>query len=135
MNLKFNIFIILFVIISINNLKGQDTIQQQNVLYPGISLQAGLGFLAVCDESISKEKYSGWYPHVGLGFERYHKNHFRQRILKLYQGSGIRNYNVSAKLAQIHFSEKKYYHVHNITLFSNDGSIHIGPLTDYYLYF
>jgi hypothetical protein len=113
----------------------QDSLASQMSFPSGISVQASTGYLAMKDEHISKERYSGSVSGFALQWSRYHET-YGFRIGMFYQkASPIRNFTISADLAQGGFSFVSLYPAGTLNLFGIRGVVSLGPSSEIFLYY
>lgn len=99
----------------------------------GITVEFGRGGYAIIDENISREKYSGSIPYIGLEWARDHtRNHFRFGFEAM-SSSGIRNYNVSTTINQISIHQAFLYPLSDIPVFKRDATVLVGPSTEFFI--
>ncbi len=81
-------------------LHSQDSLNHQTAFSEGIGVHGGIGWLAVRDEYISKERYAGLLPYSAIGWSRFHETYGYNLALKYGYGSAIKNYNVSSQITE-----------------------------------
>ena len=107
----------------------------EHLLGTGISIRGGLGHLAIRDQYISDEKYSGTLPSFGVSWLRGDTSS-AYRLGFNYDGSSdIRNNNVSAQVVQSRLDLDFLHSIGKFRLFSHDVFAYIGPSTETFLYY
>lgn len=107
----------------------------EHLLGTGISIRGGLGHLAIRDQYISDEKYSGTLTSFGVSWLRGDTSS-AYRLGFNYDGSSdIRNNNVSAQVVQSRLDLDFLHSIGKFRLFSHDVFAYIGPSTETFLYY
>ena len=114
---------------------GQDSVNHQSTFPAGISVEYGLGLYSVKDEYISKEKYSGTIPHLGVKWTKYQGNYGYILGLDFQNSSRIKNNNVSADIYQFTLNQGFLYPLPKYSLFSKDFYSYLGPSTELYFFY
>ena len=114
---------------------GQDSINHQYKFPAGISVEYGQGLYSVKDEYISKEKYSGTIPHLGVKWTKYQGNYGYILGLDFQNSSRIKNNNVSADIYQFTLNQGFLYPLPKYSLFSKDFYSYLGPSTELYFFY
>lgn len=130
---------VLLVSLLVMNLGFTTVARSQNTPDPearslrGITVEYGGGGYAITDENISREKYSGSIPYIGLEWARDHtRNHFRLGFEAM-SSSSIRNYNVSTTITQFSIYQAFLYPLSDIPVFRRDATILVGPSTELFI--
>jgi hypothetical protein len=105
----------------------QDTTGHRSAYATGLSFQTGLGTIALRDEFISREKYSGGLSHFGVGWSRFHGDHAFEFTLDYARSSTIRNFNASTTITQFSLRQAFLYPLPRFRLFSRDAYVFLGP--------
>jgi hypothetical protein len=124
----------LFFIFSVNIIS-QDISSQKLIFPEGISLEYGIGSLAVTDEYISKEKYSGTLPYYGISWSKPHDNYIYRLSMNYRYSSEIKNNNVSADIHQFTLNQGFSYALPKFTIFNKDAYLFFGPSMELFFYF
>jgi len=106
-----------------------------NLLGSGISLRGGLGRLAIKDEYISEEKYSGTLGSFSLSWLQGDSSSANRLGLDYSGSSAIRNNNISAQVAQAALNLDFLRSVGTFALLHRDVFAYIGPSADFYIYY
>ncbi len=106
-----------------------------NLLGDGISVQGGLGHLALRDDYISQEVYTGTLPYFEVVWLRSHDSSAYRFGLEYRNASNIRNNNVSTGVTQATLYLDFLYSTGQFSLLSKDVFTYAGPSTDIYVYF
>ncbi|MBN1273231.1 MAG: hypothetical protein JXB26_13270 [Candidatus Aminicenantes bacterium] len=114
---------------------GQKPLSCQSLFPRGISLEYGLGRYSVRDEYISKEKYEGNLPFLGVNWSRFHEKYAYSLTLEYRNSSKIKNYNVSADIYQFSLGQEFLYPLAKIPLFKKNLYLSLGPSTDLFFYY
>jgi hypothetical protein len=112
----------------------EDPLSHQAVFPAGISVECGLGQYSVRDEYISKEKYSGTLPNIGVQWTRSHRTYCYHLSLDYRHSSGIDNYNVSTDIYHFTLNQGFLYPLSRWSLFSKDLFVLLGPSTDLHFF-
>ncbi len=99
----------------------------------GLTVEFGRGGYAITDENISREKYAGSIPWVGVEWARDHtRNHFRLGFEAL-NSSSIRNHNVTTTITQVSLHQAFLYPLSDLRLFKRDATLLLGPSTEFFI--
>jgi len=105
-----------------------------NRLGDGISIRGGLGHLAIRDQYISDEKYSGTLPSFGLSWLRSDTSSAYRLGMDYQSSSTIRNNNVSAQVTQTVLDLDFLHAVGRFSVLAHDVFPYVGPSAEIYLY-
>lgn len=100
----------------------------------GITLRYGIGSLALRDEFISKEKYTGTSPVYFVSWSRYNKNFGLDIYLKWENSSPVKNYNVTSNVSQSLIGIAFYYPVGSVSIFRKNLFFFLGPAAEMFQY-
>jgi len=107
----------------------------KNLLGEGIFVQGGLGYLALRDDYISNEKYSGSLSYFELGWLRSRDSSASRFSMEYRSSSDVKDNNVSANVVQAALNLDYLYPVGAFSLFDRDVFAFLGPSAETYLYF
>ena len=116
-------------------LQGQDSTNQKSIYPEGVSMEYGIGSLAVTDEYISDEKYSGSMPYYCIAWAKQHSNYVYHLKINFGNSSEIKNFNVSADIYQFTLNQGFSYDLTKFTMFNNDTYLYLGPTTELFFYY
>jgi hypothetical protein len=104
--------------------------------YPaGLSLESGIGTLALRDEFISRERYSGALPSIKVTWSRFQGESAYELSLDYQRSSAIRNFNVAATVTQFSVRQGFLYPLTRFRLLSRDAYAFLGPSAELFLLF
>lgn len=106
----------------------------ESLLGGGIFLQGGLGSLALRDEYISKEKYSGSLPYFECGWLKSHDSSAVRFGLEFRSSSTVNNNRVSAEVVQGGVNLDYIYPIGRFQLFAHTIYAFLGPSMEMYYY-
>ncbi len=106
-----------------------------SILPIGLTIQSGLGSYSICDEFISREKYSGTLPIYMLMWTDATPRRASKITFEYRSGSEIKNYNVSATITEFTFGLEYLYPIGRFSLLSNDVFAYLGPSPDLFFHF
>lgn len=129
--------IVTFIIICIcaNTAIAQPSRAADNLLVNGIYVRGGVGYLAIRDEYISEERYSGALPSFELSWLRADSSSAYRLGIGYIGSSTISNNNVSAQVMQTGLNFDFLYSVGRFRLLDRDVFLYAGPSADIYLYY
>jgi hypothetical protein len=113
----------------------QDRAPPRGLIATGLSLEAGVGTLALRDQFISEERYSGTLPSLAVRWSAWHGGPAFQISLEYQRSSAIRNYNVAATVTQFSLRQGFLYPLTGLRLLSRDAQVFLGPLAEVFLFF
>ncbi len=100
----------------------------------GIIFRYGIGSLALKDELISKEKYTGTFPVYFVGWSGYNKDFGLNIYIKWENSSAVKDYNVTSNLSQSLIGISFYYPVGSISIFRRNLFFFLGPAAEMFQY-
>lgn len=106
----------------------------KSLLGDGIFIQGGFGYLALHDEYISNEKYSGYLPYFEAGWLKSQDSSAVSFSVKFRNSSSMKNNNLSAKVVQGGFNLNYIYPIGTFKLFTHDVFAFLGPSMEIYSY-
>ena len=115
-------------------MSAQTQLTMKNLLGDGIFVQGGLGYIALRDEYISKEKYSGSLSYFEAGWLKSHDSSAVRFGAEFRISSDLTNNNVTAKVTQAGLSLDYIYPIGSFQLFSHDIFAFLGPSMEVYSY-
>jgi hypothetical protein len=107
----------------------------EDLLGTGLSIRGGLGHLAIRDDYISEEKYSGTFPSFGVSWLRGDTSSAYRLGFKYAGSSDIRNNNVSAQIVQSGLNLDYLYSVGKFRFLSHNVFAYVGPSTELFIYY
>ncbi|MFC1540123.1 hypothetical protein ACFL41_01385 [Gemmatimonadota bacterium] len=114
-------------IVCIDTATSQSTNSNSAQFPRGITVEYGSGGYAITDENISREKYSGALPWLGVQWGRDHTSYHFRLGLEVRHSDMIRNYNVSTNITQFSLYQAFLYPLSNPSLFKRTTSLLAGP--------
>jgi hypothetical protein len=121
--------------VAVQGALAQDLAASRGALLTGLSLESGLGTLALRDEFISRERYSGTLPSLGVTWSSWHGGPAFRISLEYQRSSAIRNFNVSATVTQFSLRQGYLYPLSTFRLLSRDAYAFLGPSAELFLLF
>lgn len=114
---------------------GQTSLDSKSILGDGLSIQGGFGHLAIRDDYISQEVYSGILPYFETVWIHSGDSSGYRLALEFRSAGGIQNYNVSAAITQGSLGLDYRYFTGTFPLAGHDVFSYVGPSADVYLYY
>ena len=126
MNKHFYIFFIAVLFMNALAL-AQDSTSNKSLFDEGLGVRGGIGYMAVRDEYISDEKYSGTIPFYAMSWSRFHETYGFRLDLEYQFTPDLRNNNVSTQITQVRIGLDYLYPLSDISFMSKKMSIFLGP--------
>ncbi|MGD0038404.1 MAG: hypothetical protein ABSC53_14045 [Bacteroidota bacterium] len=126
--------VVVYISILVTIASAQTPQSLNHLLGDGIFVQGGLGYLAVRDEYISKEKYSGSLPYFEGGWIKSHDSSAVRFGIEYRSSSDVRNNNVSAKVIQGGLNLDYIYPIGTFQIIKHDIFAFFGPSMEMYAY-
>jgi hypothetical protein len=101
----------------------------------GITVEYGIGSLALTDEYISGEKYSGSIPYYSIAWASQHSDYVYHLKLDFRNSDQIKNYNVSADIYQFTLNQGFNYALPEFTILDKEVYMFLGPATELFFYY
>lgn len=135
-----NKFYICFSVLSLilllfTDIRAQNSNDKKTSFPEGITFEYGIGNLALTDEYISSEKYSGPIPYYSIAWASQHTDYVYHLKLDFSNSSDIKNYNVSTDIYQFTLNQGFSYALPEFTIFDKNLNMYIGPTTEIYFYY
>lgn len=108
----------------------QDSTSSHALFSNGLTFSGGIGYIAVRDEYISGEKYTGTIPMYGATWSKYHETYDFRLHMEYQHTHDLKNYGVSAMLTQFRMELDYLYPLSEANLFERKLSITLGPTAE-----
>ncbi len=132
---KNTLFAVLIILLVNSVAVAQDSTAAQPFFDEGLSIRGGFGRIAVRDEFISDERYSGAIPFVGIMWSRFHDTYGYRLDLEFQHTSNLKNYNVSAGITQFRLGLDYLYPVGSFRLMSRRVMVFLGPTAEMFIHY
>ncbi|MGA9118216.1 MAG: hypothetical protein WB699_02520 [Bacteroidota bacterium] len=113
----------------------QDSLVPGNAFRSGIAAQFGFGHLALRDEHISGESYSGPISRFAVTWSHYHETYGFQLGLEYAEARHLKNYNVSGESNLGGLTLADVYPVGSLDLLGKEASLFLGPRMELFIYY
>ncbi len=124
----------LVLILSVN-IQAQDSLDERTSVPEGVTIEYGIGSLAVTDEYISAEKYSGSIPYYSIGWRNQHSDYVYHLEIDFRSSNKIKNYNVGTDIYQFTLNQGFDYALPEFDFLGKEASAYVGPAAELYFYF
>lgn len=101
----------------------------------GISIRGGISHLALKDEFISQEKYTGFAPYYALDWSNVHDSYGFHFTMDFINTSSLKNYNMSAKMIESTLSLGYMYDIGSTDLYNRKIYFMLGPAPEIYIHY
>ena len=136
MNLSHCALLVLLLLFAVSNtVLAQDSTNQEESFGDGLAIHGGVGFLALKDEYISSEVYSGEIPFFGLTWSKQHESYGDRAWLEYEYTPDLKNYNISAEITQLRMGIAFLYPIGQTNILSEDTYFLLGPTSELYFHF
>jgi hypothetical protein len=129
----YNLLLALFLF-SVSCVSAQDSTNSHSPFGEVLTLQYGIGSIAVRDEYISGDKYTGTMPVYGLTWSRHHETYDFRLHFESQRTTDLKNYGVSAEMSQFRLALDYLYPLSDGTLFSRPFFVSLGPSVGLFYY-
>lgn len=124
-------FIIVFIFKSVNLMAQKEQFDFKG----GLSFESGLSYLAIKDEFISKEKYTGVAPIYNIYWTKNYDDYRFCISFEMLNSAKIKNYNISAKATELSLNLSYLYSIGNLSIFNKKAQFFLGPYPEIFLHF
>jgi hypothetical protein len=124
-----------FIVMHFAAVQAQDSTGKKVSFPEGITVEYGIGSLAVTDEYISEEKYSGSIPYYSIGWSKQHSDYVYHLKIDFRNSPDIKNYNVSTDIYQFTLNQGFSYALPEFTIFDKDADLYLGPASELFFYY
>lgn len=126
------LFLVVFLFFLKNNMFGQS---RENLYSGGLSLKTGMGYIAVKDEFISKEKYSGTAPIFIVDWSKNITDYKYQISFEILNTAKLKNNNISTDLSELSLNISYLYSIGDISLFNRKVNFFLGPMPEFFIHY
>jgi hypothetical protein len=130
MNNKKCIALVVILLASISRVSAQDSSASRPPYREGLTIEGGVGYVAVRDEYISGERYSGTVPYYGVTWSKYHETYGFRLHLEYQYTTNLKEYDITAELKQFRLSLDYLYPIGEPNLLSKKLSVFLGPTAE-----
>jgi len=116
-------------------LSGQESDSSEFKFPAGVGVEYGIGNIAVTDEYISKEKYSGTMPFFTFYWSRMHETYGYRLQFMFRSSDDIRNNNVSTEIVEGALRNSYLYPLKPVNVFGKRTFLFLGPVSEFYFYY
>jgi hypothetical protein len=134
MNNKKCIALVVILLASFIHVSAQDSTASRPLFREGLTFEGGIGYVAVRDEYISGERYSGTVPYFGITWSKYHETYGFRLHLEYQYTTNLGEYDISAEWKQFRMSLDYLYPISESNLWSRTLSVSLGPTAEFYNY-
>ncbi|MFH1196235.1 MAG: hypothetical protein V1720_11005 [bacterium] len=134
---KFPLIITLIVFSALTlNLFAQDSLHHCLGSSSSISVKAGLSYIVVKDEFLSKQKYSGWTSSFNLEWSQAYDSRIVNISLEGINLAGVDNdNNATAEVTELSFNFSYLYSLGSFRLFDRDFQFFLGPNPEIFVHY
>ena len=129
----FNTFAILLLLIP--PITAQELSSLKEYFGNGLTINSGINFLAVKDEFISKERYTGHSPSFLLDWTRISDSSGFHLSFGVISSAKINNYNISADITEASLNLSYVYPIGDIKIFNLNSRLFLGPAPELFFHF
>ena len=127
-------FFVILSFLGLGILRAQSNPQDMHLLSNGLSISGGIGHLAIKDEYISRQKYSGTLPSFSMSWLRSDSSSGYKLGMDYFNSSTIRNGNISADVLLSALNLDFLYNVGQFTMRDYTAYPYLGPSAGIFLY-
>jgi len=113
----------------------QDSTNYEQLFDNGLAIHGGVSFLALKDEYISNEVYSGTVPYFSISWSRQHEAYGDRVWLEYEYTPDLMNYNISAEITQLRMGVAFLYPIGQTVILSKAAYFLLGPSPQLFLHF
>ena len=107
----------------------------ENFYSGGLSLKTGVGYIAVKDEFISKEKYSGTAPMFIIDWSKYFTDYKYHISFEILNSAKLKNNNISANVSELSLNISYLYSIGDIELLNKKVKFFLGPMPEFFIHY
>lgn len=126
------LLIFLIILSNISVLEAQDSSLIITHPVDGLSVESGLRYLAIKDEYISREKYSGSTSFLALDWTKYHETYYFHLDMDLINNAKIKNYNVTSYESEFDLNLSYLYPIGALTVLNRKAHFYLGPMAEFF---
>lgn len=100
----------------------------------GLTVEYGIGAVALTDQYISKERYTGTIPYFFAGYGRMNDTKGFMVGFMYQHDDELENYNILADLKRTSLNFDQYFRLKEFQLFNKPATWYLGPSVEYFEY-
>jgi hypothetical protein len=113
----------------------QDSLTHRGPWWSGIEVRYGVGHLALRDEHISNEAYTGPLTRISVDWSRRHETYGFRLGLEYASTTRLMNYNISSEVHYGRIRLADEYPVGSVSLLGHEAFIVLGPRVEFLVYY
>ncbi len=131
----YSVFIAILLTMTSTQAQAQGSISNDYSFGDGLAIHGGVGFLALKDEYISSEIYSGTVPYFAASWSRQNETYGHRLWLEYEYTAALRNHNISAEITQLRLGVAFMYPVGKTNVLSKDVDVLFGPASELFFHY
>ncbi len=132
---KYLIGAVVILLLFVPATKAQESSSVNEYIDNGLTFNAGYDIIAVKDEFISQEKYTGTSPSFLLDWTGMYDSSGFHLSFGIISSAKVNNYNVSAEVTEAALNLAYVYPIGNIKLFNREIKLFLGPSPELFFHF
>jgi hypothetical protein len=100
----------------------------------GLMVEYGIGSVAIVDEYLSNERYSGKLPYLGIWYNRLARDQGFRLGFTFQQDTELENYSIQAELSRINLIYDQLFKVKKFNIAKKPAFWTLGPSFEYFEY-
>lgn len=128
-----NTFIILLIIVQ--TIIAQQPPQCKEYLGSGLTFNTGINLIAVKDDYISDQRYTGYSPSFSFNWAKLYYNSGFHLSFGIINSAKVTNYNVSANITEAKLNLSYVYSVGDVNIINHDMKFYLGPAPELFMHF
>lgn len=124
-----------FLLLFISTITAQESSVSPEYFGNGLTFNTGFNLLAVKDEAISNERYTGYSPSFLLSWSRISNSSGFHLSFGILNAAKVNNYNVSANITEAALNLSYVYPIGDIKIFNDIAKLFLGPAPELFIHF
>ncbi len=124
-----------FLLLFVPTIMAQESSTLRGYFGNGLTVNAGISLLAIKDEFISNEKYTGHSLSFLLDWTRISNSSGFHLSFGVISSAKVNNYNVSACITEAALNLSYVYPIGDIKIFNYNAKIYLGPAPELFFHF
>ncbi len=132
---KYFTYLAFVLLLTSFSIKAQELPPFKGYFDNGLTLNTGINLLAVKDEFISQERYTGNSPSFMLDWTKINDSSGFHLSFDIINSAKVKNYNISANIIEAALDLAYVYQIGDLYIFNHSARFYLGPAPELFFHF
>ncbi len=132
---KYFTYLAFVLLLTSFSIKAQESAPFKDYFGNGLTLNTGVDLLAIKDEYISQERYTGYSPSFLFDWTKINNSSGFHLSFGIINSAKVTNYNVSANIIEAALDLAYVYRIGNLKIFNHNARFYLGPAPELFFHF